>query len=54
MNSEIRPFISYLIISEDIGFPKPNLRFFTKTFDNIGCRDLNEVLIIGDSLSSDI
>ena len=41
-------------ISEDIGYEKPSKEFFDYLFDKEGITDKSEVLIIGDSLTSDI
>ena len=52
--SELSPFFSHLIISEDIGVAKPDKRFFDAAFKIIGRTDNKKVLLVGDSLSSDI
>lgn len=43
-----------IFISEDIGAEKPNAEFFDFVFKSLGIGDKKEVLIIGDSLSSDM
>lgn len=43
-----------IFLSEVLGVDKPNAAFFDKVFDSIDPVDKSEVLIIGDSLSSDI
>ena len=43
-----------VFISELVGFEKPNIKFFEKVILEVGIKDLKEVLIIGDSLTSDI
>jgi len=43
-----------IFISEDVGYEKPALEFFKAVFDKIGAYNPEEVLIIGDSLTSDI
>lgn len=43
-----------IFLSEAIGAEKPNKAFFDAVFENIRPRCLDEVLIIGDSLTSDI
>jgi 2-haloacid dehalogenase len=53
-NSTIKNFISELIISEEIGAAKPGRAFFDAAFARCGHPAKSEVLIIGDSLSSDI
>ena len=41
-------------ISDKIGFEKPNIKFFNAVQEKIGKFYKNEVMIIGDSLSSDM
>jgi YjjG family noncanonical pyrimidine nucleotidase len=50
----IRPFISHLIISEEVGSAKPAAGIFDAAFAALGWPAKGEVLMIGDSLSSDI
>ena len=52
--SEISPYFSHILISEDIGVAKPNKQFFDKAFNLIQCTDRKKILLVGDSLSSDI
>ncbi len=52
--SAIKPFITELIISEEIGVAKPHAAFFDIAFERTGNPAKNDVLIIGDSLSSDM
>jgi 2-haloacid dehalogenase len=53
-HSTIRGFISELIISEEIGAAKPGAAFFDAAFERCGRPLKSDVLIIGDSLTSDI
>lgn len=53
-SSPIREFISGIFISEEIGYTKPDKRFFDAIFDTLGICDKSKVIIIGDSLSSDM
>jgi HAD superfamily hydrolase (TIGR01549 family) len=53
-NSSIRGFISELIISEEVEAAKPHASFFDAAFDRCGHPKKSDVLIIGDSLTSDI
>lgn len=53
-NSPILPYIEEMIISEDVGYPKPNKEIFEFAFEKLGHKDKNKALIVGDSLSSDI
>ena len=52
--STIRGFISELIISEEVGAAKPGSAFFDAAFARCDNPAKSDVLIIGDSLSSDI
>ena len=52
--SAIRPFIEKIFISEEMGNAKPVAGFFEAVFQEIGHPPKNQVLIIGDSLTSDI
>lgn len=44
----------YIFISDEMGVEKPNKGFFDIVFEKMGIKDPGEVLIIGDSLTSDI
>lgn len=44
----------HVFISEVVGVDKPNVGFFDRVFDVIGHYGKDEVMIIGDSLTSDI
>ena len=43
-----------IFLSEELGVEKPNKAFFDKVFKEIGDMDRDTVLIVGDSLTSDI
>lgn len=43
-----------IFISEVVGIEKPGIGFFEKVFEKIGIYEKDEVMIIGDSLTSDI
>lgn len=43
-----------IFISEDVGAEKPNREYFDHVFEGLGNPDKSEMLIIGDSLSSDM
>lgn len=43
-----------VFISEDIGYEKPDIKFFDFVFDKLDIKKKEEVIIIGDSLNSDI
>jgi 2-haloacid dehalogenase len=53
-HSAIRPYIDKIFISEEIGAAKPAAGFFEAVFREIGNPPKNQVLIIGDSLTSDM
>lgn len=50
----IEKYFNHIFVSEDIGFNKPDKRFFDSCFKKIENFDKNQAVIIGDSLSSDI
>lgn len=43
-----------IFLSEELGVEKPNKAFFDKVFEEIGDIDRDAMLIVGDSLTSDI
>lgn len=43
-----------IFLSEYLGIEKPNIGFFKKVFEQIGHYESDEIIIIGDSLTSDI
>ncbi len=53
-HSQIRDFISALIISEEVGAAKPDTEFFEAASVQTGNPSKDDILIIGDSLSADI
>ena len=53
-DSGIERFFDNLVISEEIGFEKPDIRYFEKAVEICGIADKSEALVIGDSLSADI
>jgi 2-haloacid dehalogenase len=53
-HSPIKPYIEKLFISEELGAVKPEKAFFDHVFAQIGQPEKQEVLIIGDSLTSDM
>ena len=52
--SGLDQIFDYIFISEDIGYEKPNVEFFNKVKETIGYYKDEEIMIIGDSLTSDI
>ena len=53
-NSPIKPYFQEMIVSEKIGYTKPDPRYFDYVFEKYSITDKSHVLIIGDSLSADI
>jgi len=53
-HSLIRDYISGYFVSSDVGFQKPDIRFFQHVFDRIPLVARDKILIIGDSLAADI
>lgn len=52
--SGLEQIFDAVYISEDVGIEKPNVGYFDKVFESEGITDKSEVLIIGDSLTSDM
>lgn len=52
--SGLQNIVNHIFISEIVGYEKPDINFFKKVISEVGINDLSEVLIIGDSLTSDI
>jgi len=52
--SRIRDYVAELIISEEVGAAKPEAAFFAAAFARLGQPAKSDVLMIGDSLSSDM
>ena len=53
-SSGIMPYIKGIAVSESVGWPKPDLRFFEYALNLVGPRKKSEVIMIGDSLAADI
>lgn len=53
-NSKLAPYFDAVIVSEDIGYAKPDVRLFDHAAALIELKDKTEVIMVGDSLSSDI
>ena len=53
-NSGLDVLLDGVFISEDIGAEKPDIAFFHPVWETIGPYEPNEVLIVGDSLTSDM
>jgi YjjG family noncanonical pyrimidine nucleotidase len=52
--SSIRQFFEDVVISDEIGVAKPQVGFMAEAFSRMGEPPKSEVMMIGDSLSSDI
>lgn len=52
--SLILPYIDGVYISEEIGFQKPDKAYFDYIFRDLGVTDRSRVIILGDSLTSDM
>ena len=53
-DADIRKYFKGVFISEEIGHQKPQTEYFSYVFKNIRETDKSKILLIGDSLSSDI
>lgn len=53
-NSGLDLLLDGIFISEDVGIEKPGKEFFSKVFEEVGSYPKEEILIVGDSLTSDI
>ncbi|MFL2132796.1 YjjG family noncanonical pyrimidine nucleotidase [Desemzia sp. FAM 24101] len=54
LDSHLLPYFDELFISEEIGYEKPDTRFFDTIFETLQITEKDSCLMIGDSLSSDI
>ena len=52
--SKLGELMDGIFLSEELGVEKPNVGFFEKVFSVIQPADLSSVMIVGDSLTSDI
>ena len=53
-NNKLNKYFEKIFISEEIGSKKPDREFFDIIFKEIGVENKDEVLMIGDTLTSDI
>ena len=53
-NNNLKKYFDKIFISEEIGTKKPDREFFDIILKEIGVEDKGEVLMIGDTLTSDI
>lgn len=54
INSGLDKIFDGVFISEDLGYDKPNKKFFNIVFETVGSYNPNEYIVIGDSLTSDM
>ncbi len=52
--SPVSKYITKMYVSEEIGFAKPDKRYFDYIFDDLKIEDKSRVIILGDSLTSDM
>ncbi len=52
--SGLDKFYEHIFISDEIGHAKPNINYFNYVLHAMDVKDLSRVIIIGDSLTSDI
>ncbi len=50
----LKEYFDYIIVSEDAGHQKPEIEYFEYAMANSSEKDRSKILVIGDSLSSDI
>lgn len=53
-NANISKYFSKFFISEEMGYNKPDKRYFDIVFKNIENKEKSKILIVGDSITSDI
>ena len=54
VKSDLEKHFHHVVISDEIGVAKPHAGFFDHVFEKINFPEKDKVMIIGDSLSSDI
>ncbi len=52
--AEMDQYFDVIVVSDEIGVAKPLEGFFTHSFEQMGHPDKAEVIVVGDSLNSDI
>lgn len=52
--AKLKPYISSIICAEDVGFSKPLPEFFDYLYNKTPNKDKRKMLLIGDSLTTDI
>ena len=54
IKNNLAHYFNIIVVSDEIGVSKPNVAFFDHVFEEMNFPHKEKVLIIGDSLSSDI
>lgn len=54
VNFDLAQYFTSIVISDEIGFAKPDNRFFEHALDEAGNPPIDSVLMVGDNLRSDI
>ena len=52
--TQLFDYFDHHFISEEIGYDKPHVEFFEKAIERLGNIDKKQILMVGDSLTSDI
>ncbi len=52
--SGLKPYVDGIYISEEVGISKPDKGYFDYIFSDLGITDKSRVIILGDSLTSDM
>lgn len=52
--TDLMKYFDSIVISEEIGYSKPNSKIFLHALSSVKCNQKDRVLMIGDSLKSDI
>ena len=52
--SGLNKLLDDVFISEKIGFDKPSINYYETVFEKVGSHNLEEYIMIGDSLTSDM
>lgn len=53
-DTNIGHFFQKIYISEEVGYEKPSMEYFNYVLSDISQKDTSKILVIGDSLTSDI
>ena len=53
-DSGLEEYLDGVFISDEIGYSKPDIRYFEAVYEKLGKPDKKEILVIGDSMTADI